>query len=95
MPDTLTVSHNSAAHQFEMRTEKGTALLRYGREGPNLDLLHTEVPDELEGHGYGSALAKAALDYAKDEGLKIIPSCPFVSTFIQRHPEYASLIATP
>ena len=94
MPDTLTVSHDPATKQFEIRTEKGTAVLRYARQGPSLDLLHTEVPDELEGHGYGAALAKAALDYAKDEGLAIIPSCPFVSAYIRRHPKYAALIAT-
>jgi predicted GNAT family acetyltransferase len=56
-------------------------------------LLHTEVPDALEGQGYGAALAKAALSYAKDEGMKVIPSCPFVSTYVRRHPEYGPLIA--
>jgi predicted GNAT family acetyltransferase len=94
MPDTPSVSHNPAAGQFEIRTEHGTALLRYAHEGPNIDLLHTEVPDDLEGQGNGAALAKAALAYAKDSGLKVIPSCPFVSTYIRRHPEYQPLVAT-
>ena len=93
MPDTLSVSHNSAAGQFEIRTEHGVALLRYAHEGPNLDLLHTEVPNALEGQGYGAALAKAALSFAKDEGMKVIPSCPFVATYIRRHPEYEPLVA--
>ncbi|HEV7991008.1 MAG TPA: GNAT family N-acetyltransferase [Gemmatimonadaceae bacterium] len=94
MPDTLSVSHNPAAGQFEIRTEHGTALLRYAHAGPDLDLLHTEVPDALEGQGYGAALAKAALSFAKDSGLKVIPSCPFVATYIRRHREYAPLVAT-
>jgi predicted GNAT family acetyltransferase len=94
MTDTPSVAHNPAAGQFEIRTEHGTALLRYAHEGPSLDMLHTEVPGTLEGKGYGGALAKAALDYAKDAGLKVIPSCPFVSTYIRRHPEYQPLVAT-
>jgi predicted GNAT family acetyltransferase len=56
--------------------------------------VHTEVPDALEGQGYGSALAKAVLTYAKDGGVKIIPSCPFMTEYLRRHPEYASLVTT-
>jgi uncharacterized protein len=94
MPDTLSVNHNPAAGQFEIRTEHGTALLRYAHQGADLDLLHTEVPGALEGQGYGAALAKAALSYAKDSGMKVIPTCPFVATYIRRHPELESLVAT-
>jgi uncharacterized protein len=93
MPDTYNVSHNPAAGQFEIRTESGTALLRYAHRGPDLDLLHTEVPAPLEGEGYGGALAKAALDFAQAERMKVIPSCPFVTSYIERHPEYAGLVA--
>jgi len=93
MPDTLSVSHNPAAGQFEIRTEHGIALLRYAHAGPDLDLLHTEVPDALAGQGYGATLATAALSYAKDQGMKVIPSCPFVAGYIRRHPEYQSLVA--
>lgn len=93
MPDDFNVSHNPAAGQFEIRTESGTALLRYAHRGADLDLIHTEVPDTLEGRGYGAALAKAALEYARAEKLKVIPSCPFVSTYIKRHPEHAELVA--
>jgi uncharacterized protein len=93
MPDQYSVSHNPAAGQFEIRTEHGTALLRYAHRGAELDLIHTEVPEALEGKGYGAALAKAALEYAAAEDMKVIPSCPFVSTYIRRHPEHAGLVA--
>ena len=92
MKDALPVSHNPAAGLFEIRTESGTAFLRYVHEGADLDLLHTDVPDPLEHHGYGSALAEAALGFAKTEGLKVIPSCPFVASYVTKHPEYADLI---
>ena len=93
MPEALSVSHNPAAGQFEIRTEHGTALLRYAHRGAELELIHTEVPDALEGRGYGAALAKAALEYAAAENMKVIPSCPFVSAYIRRHPEHAGLVA--
>jgi predicted GNAT family acetyltransferase len=94
MPDNHSVSHNPAAGQFEIRTESGTALLRYVHSGADLDLIHTEVPEVLEGKGYGAALAEAALKYAQDQRMKVIPSCPFIATYIQRHPEHVALVAT-
>ena len=94
MPDTPSVSHNPAAGQFEIRTDAGTALLRYVHSGPDLDLIHTEVPDAHEGKGYGSALAEAALKYAGDQRMKVIPSCPFVASYIHEHPEHSTLVAS-
>jgi predicted GNAT family acetyltransferase len=87
------VTHNPAAGRFEIRTESGTARLNYAHAGEDLDLLHTEVPDALEGRGYGSALARAALDYARRERIHVIPSCPFVADYLARHPEDAALVA--
>jgi len=94
MPDVRPqVAHDPAACRFEIRTEQGTALLTYRRRGADLDLVHTEVPKPLEGRGYASALATTALDYARQEGARVIPSCPYVKTFLQRHSEYADLVA--
>ena len=93
MPDTLTVSHDPAAHRFEVRTEVGTGLLTYHDRGSVLEILHTEVPAAAEGHGYAAALAVAALDFARSEGKRVIPSCPFVAAYIRRHPGYADLVA--
>jgi predicted GNAT family acetyltransferase len=88
------VTHNTAARQFEIETDAGLALLRYVRRGDQLDLVHTEVPSALEGQGYGSSLARAALDFARSEGLKVIPSCPFVRGYLKEHTENADLVAT-
>jgi predicted GNAT family acetyltransferase len=93
MPDALEVSHNPAAGRFEIRTANGSAVLNYAHRGADLDLIHTEVPEALEGHGYGAALAAAALDYARRERIKVIPTCPFVSAYIRRHPADATLVA--
>jgi predicted GNAT family acetyltransferase len=93
MTDAPSVSRNESAHQFEIRSDAGTALLRYSQHGDTVDLVHTEVPKALEGHGYGGALAKAALEYARANNLKVIPTCPFVRKYMERHPEYADLRA--
>ena len=94
MAQSPSVVHNAAAGQFEIRAEKGSAVLAYVQRGDTLDLLHTRVPGELEGQGYGGALAKAALDYARANGFKVIPTCPFVNAYLRRHKEYADLVQT-
>src|SRR4051812_6169249 len=90
----LNVTNNTAAGQFEIRSEAGTSVLRYALHGDVLDLVHTEVPPALEGKGYGKVLVEGALDYARKEHMKIIPTCPFVKHYVDRHPEAASLIAS-
>jgi uncharacterized protein len=92
MPDTTDVSHDPARGRFEIRTDAGTAVLAYLRRGDVIEMTHTEVPDAAEGRGYGAALAVAALDFARREGAKVIPSCPFVAAYIQRHRDYADLV---
>ena len=56
-----------------------------------LQLLHTEVSEGLRGRGVGDALVTAAVEYARRNGDKIIPTCPFVRSWLARHPEYQDL----
>ncbi|HEX7256177.1 MAG TPA: GNAT family N-acetyltransferase, partial [Gaiellaceae bacterium] len=56
-------------------------------------LVHTEVADEFEGQGVGSRLVAGTLDDIRARGLRIVPVCPFVSAYLERHPEYADLVA--
>ena len=86
------VTKNSETHQFEVTGSEGRATLSYREKGDHITLIHTEVARELEGRGYGGLLARSALDYARANNLRVIPSCPFVSQFIKRHPEYANLV---
>lgn len=66
---------------------------RMGR-GNRIALTHTGVPKEMEGKGIASALARTALDYARANGLKVLPLCAFVQTYLKRHPEFMDLVAT-
>jgi len=92
MADAPEVTNNPSASSFEILTDQGAAILTYRHRGADLDLVHTEVPKALEGHGYAAALATAALSFARREGMKVIPTCPYVKAFLQRHPEYADLV---
>ncbi|BCR04878.1 N-acetyltransferase [Desulfuromonas versatilis] len=87
-----TVRNDLSGKRFEMEVAGSLAFLDYELEESAIALVHTEVPPELEGMGLGSKLVKAALDYAEAEGLKVIPQCPFVAKYIERHKEYGYLI---
>ena len=84
--------NNEAANRFELTAEGQTAVLEYVLAGDRLRLMHTEVPVALRGRKYGDLLARAGLDYARGHELKVVPFCPFVRAFLQRHPEYESVL---
>jgi predicted GNAT family acetyltransferase len=86
------VVDNTTAHRLEIVDGGAVAFLTYRMKGDAVEYLHSETPAELQGRGYASALAKFALERDKASGRKVIPTCPFVKTYIERHPEYASLV---
>jgi hypothetical protein len=57
-----------------------------------VSLIHTEIDPARKGEGVGTLLVKAALDTARAEGLALLPYCPFVQGFIDRHREYLDLV---
>jgi hypothetical protein len=69
------------------RFEAGAAYLAYGREGDTLVIEHTIVPPDLEGQGVGGDLVKAAIAFAKDEGLTVDAQCSFARGWLERHPD--------
>ncbi|MEV4183021.1 GNAT family N-acetyltransferase [Streptosporangium canum] len=71
---------------------KHAGQLEFVRRDGVIVYTHTEVDAEFEGNGVGGALVRAALDGARAEGVKIVPRCPFVKTWIERHPDYADLV---
>ncbi len=79
------VDHDLSAHSFTIDSEGAGGFLRYSREGERLILLHTEVPVVAEGKGHGGALVRAALAYASDEGLQVVPVCSFAKSYMKKH----------
>ena len=86
------VTDNEAAGRYELAVEGRTAFLDYAREGRRVVLVHTEVPPELEGRGYGTRLVRGVLDRARASGEKVVPRCAFVKAFLERHPDYADVV---
>lgn len=84
------VVRNDRTQRFEIADAPEDAHLAYRRSGDRLVLVHTEVADELEGRGVGSALVREALTHAEEEGLTVVPECAFVASWLERHPERAA-----
>lgn len=89
------ISHRPDQNQFVATAEGKDSFLRYSPVGEDtLDLVSTFVHRELRGRGVGEKLVQRALDYARQEGLQVIPTCWFVDTVMERHPEYKDLVAS-
>ncbi|NRA47760.1 MAG: N-acetyltransferase [Phaeodactylibacter sp.] len=87
------VQHNPERRRFEVKVEGKTAVAEYIQTKEKLFLTHTEVPKGLEGNGIGSHLAVTALTYAKDNGLVVMPLCPYMAGYIARHSEWKTILA--
>jgi predicted GNAT family acetyltransferase len=84
------LTDNAERHRWELRD--GDEVIAYAeyRAGPGrMIFTHTVVQPEYEGRGIGSRIARSVLDDAVARGLRITPRCPFIRSYIERHPEYA------
>ncbi|MEO8538288.1 MAG: GNAT family N-acetyltransferase [bacterium] len=88
----ISVVNNEAKNQFEMHLNGKVAFLEYQRTEGRIVYLQTVVPQALDDRGIAARLARHALDNARAWDLKVVPKCPFVSSFIGRHPDYADLV---
>ncbi|MEQ1883434.1 MAG: GNAT family N-acetyltransferase [Bryobacteraceae bacterium] len=89
----MEVIQNEAKSRFELHVDGGVAVLDYRLRPGEIVLTYAGVPGELQGHGLGGQIVQAGLDYARANGLKVIPTCSFVASYIQRHPESWDLLA--
>ena len=91
MQDTIT--DDAAAGRFELVVGDAVAFVRYRRDGRVLHLTHAEVPPRLEGRGVGSRLVGGVLELVRARGEKVVPRCPFIAQYLERHAEYRDLVA--
>lgn len=90
----MEIRHDRAAHRFIADVDGGEAFLSYEPTGGDrLDFEHTFVPESARHRGVGAKIVLHALDYAREQGAAVIPTCPFVRRVLDEHDEYASLIA--
>ena len=89
---TLTIRHEPDAQRFVADVGGKTAYITYRQlDGQMLELDHTYVPANSRGGRIASQLTVRALEYARERGYRVVPSCPFVAAYIERHPEYREL----
>jgi predicted GNAT family acetyltransferase len=85
MPDVI---RNEADQRFEIHLDDGTvAFADYRPLHGKVMFPHTVVPPHHEGQGLGSAIAKASIDWAREQGLQVISACSFYANYMKRHPE--------
>ena len=90
---TITVTDAPDQSRFEITVDGELAgVARYIRRGGRLIFVHTEIDPRFEGRGLGSQLAAGALDSARRTGEPVVPLCPFIASYIERHPEYEDLV---
>ncbi len=88
----LEVRDDPAHRRYVAEVDGREAFVEYRRRNGRIMLTHTEVPEEIEGQGVGSALARVVLDRIRDEGLDLDVRCPFIRAYIRRHPEYEDMV---
>ena len=89
----IKISENKELKSFETTMGEKTAIIEYIRAEDKMYLTHTEVPKEFEGKGVASTMVKHVFGQIEDEGLKLVPLCPFIATYLKRHPEWHHLLA--
>ncbi|MGB3763509.1 MAG: GNAT family N-acetyltransferase [Ornithinimicrobium sp.] len=90
----ITVVNNAADSRFEIqRNGDVVGHLDYRTQGNTVDLTHAETDNAVRGEGLGGRLVQGALDTIKTEKMSVIATCPFVSSWIEQHEEYQSLLA--
>ena len=96
MSDDVDVRDNPDESRYEIRLAgQLVGFTEYHRHDGRIDFLHTEIDDGHEGHGLASTLIRYALDDARARHEPVEPYCPFVRAFIDKHPAYQDLVASP
>ena len=91
----VAVADNPAEQRFEGEVDgklAGFTAYRRSRKQGLIAFVHTEVEEEFSGQGVGKELVRQALDAVRQEGLAVLPFCPFVNRFISENEEYADLV---
>jgi predicted GNAT family acetyltransferase len=88
-----TVRDAPERNRFEIEVDGAlVGFAQYRRRSGAIAFLHTEIDPAHEGAGLGGVLVSAALDEARREGAQVLPFCPFVRSYVARHPEYLDLV---
>jgi predicted GNAT family acetyltransferase len=88
----MTPTHEPENQRFTLPTTP-VSVLDYSLSHDRVAFTHTGVPSAYQGRGLAALLVEAGLQWAKAEGLRVVPACTYVQSYIQRHPEWQQLVA--
>jgi hypothetical protein len=87
------VTDDQAQSRYELRVQGELAgFLTYHLRGQAISLIHTEVEPAFQGRALATRLARFSLDDARKRGLAVLPFCPYVNSWIKKHPDYTDLV---
>lgn len=90
----VAVHRNDENHRYEAVLDgKVVGYVAFRNRPGQVVLIHTETDPAYEGRGIGGALARGALDDVRARGVKALVECPFIRSYIRRHPEYQDIVA--
>lgn len=93
---TETVSRQTDPDRFEISVDGQVAgFAQFTDRGDRRVFPHTEIDPEFGGRGLGGIVVRAALEATREDGLKVVPLCPFVAKYIDEHPEFSDLVVKP
>lgn len=89
----ISITDDTESQRYVVRVDgRRAGLLQYRLRPELIELVHTEIYEEFEGRGLGSQLISFALQDARERSLAVLPICPFVNDYIQRHRQYVDLV---
>lgn len=89
----IEIADDADKKRYEIHSDGEPAgFVTYRLKAGLIELVHTEIDEEFEGHRLGSRLISFALDDARQRELAVLPTCPFVNDYIQRHRQYVDLV---
>jgi len=89
----LQIFRNEEAGEFQTEVEGHRAFIEYKLAQGRIYLTHTEVPKVLGGRGIGSSLVEGVLEQIEEANEVLFPLCPFVASYIRKHPEWKRILA--
>jgi len=86
------VVHNLPEQQFELHLGGKLCLLQYRIAGAKMIIFRTDVPESIQNRGLAARMTAAALDFAREQNLKVEPRCPYTAAYFRKHRECSDLL---
>ena len=88
------VRHDKENQQFITTIEGRDVYLRYSMlDSDRISFDFTYTPPDLRGNGLAAIVVREGFKYAEENNLKVIPSCPYIYTFLKRYPKFNEFLA--